>query len=268
MNNLIVVGETLDNLWECDMFQHITYGTDYPILIYSQNTPNIEDIILGVKNYVKPKVIIHLSDEWKVSSKQRLIYEDTPLVLRQYSYAHLGQFNNVVQIPLGCMNGYKVHKHINPVDKREYIFGFCGDLLKGGRRYINNSDILQFISKYKNYCMPDISVWDMSDIYNNSIFMPNRRGNMSLDCLRIYESCSNGCIPIIKGNLQELCDTFRFNINNEPLPFIFCEQYDEVFKNKLDNLLNDTRKLQIMSDACRNWYKKQIEDINKKLREL
>ncbi len=58
----------------------------------------------------------------------------------------------------------------------------------------------------------------MFDVYNDSIFIPNGRGNFTLDCFRIYEAILSGCIPVIVGKNEELDTIFYYN-NDKP-PFI------------------------------------------------
>jgi hypothetical protein len=98
------------------------------------------------------------------------------------------------------------------------------------------------------------------NIYNNSIFVISGRGNVSLNCFRIYEAIVAGAIPVIVGSIDEINNTFNFN--NKLPPFI----YDETWENvviKCNDLLKNYEKLQEIQDNLLSWWKNEIIHINK-----
>jgi hypothetical protein len=265
----IYCSETIETLWEYDYLNIILkpfFHSNIKIFIYSQNNKNVQDII-HFKNKFKPDILIHLSDEWGVWNWQTVMYEDVKLVFRQYMFSHYPKLHNVYNIPLGFMNNYFKNKlSIRKISERKNIWGFCGDMNKKNYRGETNN-IFKMIEKYSHKYILKTEPENMFDVYNDCIFMPNRRGNNSLDCFRIYEACLAGCIPIVQGNYQELVNTFSFNLNKEIIPFIFIEDYN-TFDKKMINLIEDKTLLQKMSNTCIEWFDDQIYCIQNKISDI
>ena len=55
-----------------------------------------------------------------------------------------------------------------------------------------------------------IKPYELFDLYRESLFVPIGRGNISLDCFRIYEAIVAGAIPVMCGTNQEIEMTFNF----------------------------------------------------------
>lgn len=267
--NNIFSSDPIENFWERDFLNNILEpyrDKNIKILIYSENTKD-KNAVLNFKINFKPDIIFHISDEWGNWNWQNLMYENVPLVFRQYMFQHYPKLSNVYQIPLGYMNDYlKLKKPIKTIKERENFWGFCGNI-ESKEWHTSKNKIKQHLSKFSHEHIFRTNPENMFDVYNNSVFVPNRRGNNSLDCLRIYEACMVGCIPIIEGSLNELIGTFSFNLNNDKTPFIFIENY-EMGLDMIEKLYNDKYKLQEMSDLCITWFYNQINSVHGKVSEI
>jgi len=123
---------------------------------------------------------------------------------------------------------------------------------------MKNTNIV-FVENYWNLDKLTYKPEHCFEIYNNSIFVICGRGNISLDCYRIYEAIVAGAIPVVVGKLDEIEITFNYN-NNIP-PFIWDETWEKVVL-KCNDLLNNDEKLQTIQDELLLWWKNQIKFIN------
>jgi hypothetical protein len=267
--NNIFSSDPIENFWEGDYLNSILEpykNKNIKILIYSENTKD-KNSVLNFKINFKPDLIFHISDEWGNWHWQKLMYENVPLVFRQYMFKQYPKLSNVYQIPLGYMSNYlKLKKPIKQIKDRENFWGFCGNI-ESKEWHISKNKIKEQISKFPHEHIFRTDPENMFDVYNNSVFMPNRRGNYSLDCLRIYEACMVGCIPIIEGSPDELTGSFSFNLNNDKIPFVFIENYENSV-DKIEKLYNDKYKLQEISDSCIEWFYHQMDSIHFKIKEI
>jgi hypothetical protein len=236
------------------------------ILVFSYKFPfeSIEKII----KRIKPIIIIFLSDEYGNSKKYMALSKYTKLFLRQHIFKkyRIQKYNNVVQIPLGYMNGmfnkkYGLDVYKKPITDREYIWSFVGNIKTDRQEMINKFEEA-FNDKYiiRNYIEPE----EMANIYGNSIFIPNGRGNCVLDCFRLYEAVYCGAIPIVVGNSEEINVTFNYN-GNKP-PFIYTNTWDEAVGTCKYLLENKSELCKLQEDNF-NWLKNMIDSIHDKMRE-
>lgn len=265
----IFSSDPIYDFWEKDFLNSILEpykNKNIKILIYSENTKD-KDSVLRFKNNFKPDIIFHISDEWGNWHWQNYMYDKVPLVFRQYMFKQYPKLSNVYQIPLGYMKNYlKLQKPIKKIEDRENFWGFCGNI-ESKDWHTQKNKIKQHLDKFPHEHIFRTEPENMFDVYNNSVFMPNRRGNNSLDCLRIYEACMVGCIPIIEGSLNELKSSFSFNLNKDEVPFIFIENYENSV-DRIENLYNNKELLQKMSDGCITWFNNQISSIHQKIKEI
>jgi len=99
---------------------------------------------------------------------------------------------------------------------------------------------------------------ELYEIYSNSIFVINGRGNHSLDCFRIYESICSGAIPVIVASEKEINDTFYYN---DYKPFFI---YDVSWEKALEQclfLLKNKEKLQTIQNINLKWWNLKIQFI-------
>ena len=100
----------------------------------------------------------------------------------------------------------------------------------------------------------------MRNLYRDSIFVPNGRGNIKLDCFRLYEASLCGAIPIVVGSKKEIEGTF---CQEENPPWLMFENWDEA-QRKCLKLLKDMDNLNKLSQKNINWWSNRLL----KLREL
>ena len=98
----------------------------------------------------------------------------------------------------------------------------------------------------------------MSAIYNSSVFVPNGRGQVSLDCFRLYEAIFAGCIPVIVSTQQEFKKTFSYN--GEYPPFLVFPSWREA-ATKCAKILSDSNKLNEIQRANLIWLRKKIARV-------
>jgi hypothetical protein len=244
------------------------------ILVFSSNIYSYEQI-LNIVLKIKPIIIVHLSDECGNKPEYTHLALHTKLLLHQYNFNvyPYSNYNNIIQIPLGYMthmfngkNAFDVK--FKPLLIRKYIWSFVGNLK------FNNGDIkhdrLEIINKFtnkfnNNYVGNNISPQEMFDIYNDTIFVPNGRGNNRLDCFRIYEAILSGCIPIIVGNEDEIIETFYYN---KDIPPFFCEKTWDDAIVKCEYLLKNTNELVKLQKKNYMWLQNKIVAIQKKINNI
>jgi len=199
------------------------------ILVFGSNSefPSNNDLkdykIFKTVEYLKPKIIIHLSDEWGNKPALNLLSNYTSLLLRQYSHPNYPISDNILHIPLGYMHDMFEDNYENIVlkdaSKREFKWSFIGNIKQ------DRQEMISVLSEFGPNIVKKSEPSEMRDIYRNSIFVPNGRGNRSLDCFRLYEATMCGAIPIIVSeNDNEFKETF--DILDNP-PFIFCNSWKE-----------------------------------------
>lgn len=167
---------------------------------------------------IKPRVVFHCSDEGGEATNwfwgtQQFLY------LKQYSHGRFfAPSNNKVQIPLGFMTGAFQHppwnQEVMNITKRSIPWSFVGNLKQDRFHMLEEFTLAmpQGLSKTDGSVSPQ----EMSAIYNSSVFVPNGRGQVSLDCFRLYEAIFAGCIPVIVSTQQELKKLFPTMVNIHP----------------------------------------------------
>lgn len=234
--------------------------------------------VIGVVDKLKPLCIFHLSDEYGTINIWLNLAQHTKILFRQYN--HMGYYNpyeNVVQIPIGYVTNFLSKQnslelsHKFPSD-RKYDFSFVGKL---------KSDRALMIEKIKqNFTRTKImavdTIWNLDqlivkpeeihEIYKESVFVAVGRGNITLECFRIYEALVSGAIPVIVSHdINELKSTFCYN-GNFP-PFLFFKSWDDaIFQCK--ELLKNPIELQNLQSKNLMWWKTIIENIQTKLQHL
>ena len=243
----------------------------YIILVFSSNTYRYCDI-LKITLKIKPIIIVHLSDEWGNRPQYTDLAAHTKLLLHQHRQKNYdyNKYNNIIQIPLGYMtnmfnnkiaqdltlgdNNFALNTKLNPISERKYKWAFIGRI-KQDRRII----LFKFSRKIKEkFYGKNITSSKMFDVYNDSIFIPNGRGNFTLDCFRIYEAILSGCIPVIVGKTDELDTIFYYN-NDKP-PFIIEETWDNAI-NKCMYLLDNIKELENVQQLNYKWLENKIRFI-------
>jgi hypothetical protein len=233
--------------------------------------------VIKVVEKIQPKIIFHLSDEKGNIPEWVELEKYTKVLFRQYNYNNYNYSNKTTyQIPLGYVTNYLGKRTSLIVERkkmteREYNSSFIG-AKKADRGQMNdvlNKHMLRTNIKFvgNNWNINDLSYSPkhMFDIYNNSIFVVNGRGNTNLDCYRIYEAIVAGAIPVIVGKQEEINTTF--NYNNSIPPFIYGESWENVVVI-CNELLNNNEKLEEKQQELLFWWENQISIIKEKIKEV
>lgn len=209
------------------------------VLAFSSNYITYEEILKVVK-HLKPKIIVHLSDEYGTRSVYQNLSKYTCLLLRQHYHPSYLNFSNIRLIPLGYGAGMLNGRHSNtikikPISERRLNWSFVGNTYKEDRGYMLES----MCRIPNNFFSDNIDVEKMKSIYLDSIFVPCGRGGEKLDCFRLYEASICGAIPIVVGINREIEETFVYD--KKP-PWLFARNWEEGYE-KCVLLLSQKDKL-------------------------
>ena len=252
-NNIDVIYLSQILNWENNpkIFSDITEKYKKIIFVFTSNKFGFEKILEIIK-ILSPIITVHLSDEWGVKPQFQELAKYTKLLLRQYSHTQYKNYKNIKYIPLGYMNGI-VNDNTNYVlpSNRKHTWSFIGNLKQ------DRQIMIEKMKKIEGHCVGKCDKNDMIKIYKNSIFVPNGRGNMSLNCFRLYEASMCGAIPIVVGDKKEIEATFLYEENP---PWIFCKSWDDAVE-KCQKLLKNKERLDEMSLDVIKWWDNRIKNI-------
>ena len=231
-------------------------------LVFSTNEIIYQDMV-NICTFLHPLIVVQLSDEDGWRNEYVPLASLTKLLIRQYYFQHYDyeKYTNILYIPLGYKNvGKDYFKDNYPIKlstERKYDWSFIGDSNKHDRSQI----LYQLsLSSLKRYCIGNsISSRQMLDIYSESIFVPNCRGNVTMDCFRTYEASICGAIPLIVGDKHELNRTY---FKEENPPWIFADNWDNAIKEGL-YLINNPELLLEKQQNILLWWKRRIDSCNK-----
>jgi len=246
------------------------------IFVFTSGETKYEDLLKIVID-IKPLIIIHLSDEWGTIPEYTYLTSKAKLVLRQHNFKgyNIKYYNNVYHIPLGYIT--KMLNDESSTDRtdiplitdRKYTWSFVGNHMKQDRYEM----IDKFKAEFPNYYQENTSAENMFEIYKKTIFVLNGRGNVSINCFRVYEAAVAGAIPVVVGDWEELKDTFNLgnheniiNYNNIP-PFIYEKNWDDaVIKCKW--LLENPAMLEEMQKQILLWWNNIVKDIQYQIQKV
>ena len=100
------------------------------------------------------------------------------------------------------------------------------------------------------------------NVYANSIFVPNGRGNVVLDCFRLYEATLTGAIPVVVGSWSEVREAFYFD--GDIPPWIFEETW-EAAAARCTDLSANVEALQQIQEEQLKWWSRQILTARKRI---
>ena len=233
-------------------------------IIFVFNTLKVKfDEIEPIVKYTKPVIIIQCSDEFGDDPRWTGLAEHTKLFLKQYNHSKEKE-DKILQIPLGYMTNMLFKKdslqitELNPIKERFLTWSFCGSLKQ------DREEMLTIFKKWLPTHSNPTNVYphDMFTIYQNSIFVPNGRGTINLDCFRLYETILAGAIPVVVGSEEELKRTFFYN-GDKPL-FVYAQTWEEAVKT-CTLLLKSPKFLQKLQDELVAWWKRQILEIRRRV---
>ena len=217
----------------------------------------------AVVEQVQPSVVVHLSDEYGTSPEYLSLADEVPVMLRQYRHGKYGPMpQNLHQIPLGYMAGMLQGTpsfdriDIKDVHSRSYDWSFIGALKQDRSRMIAAFSC----SLPRSYVSHNDSAKRTFEIYKDSIFVPNGRGFVVLDCFRLYEASLAGAIPVVVGSESEIAETFQFEA--ELPPWIFERDWNTAAA-KCVELLKTPTILQAMQERNLAWWRDQILSVHR-----
>lgn len=218
------------------------------VFVFSSNNMNYQTAS-SIINELKPKIVIHNSDEWGNRPEYLELSKTTPLMLMQYAY-YYDVPKNVYNLPLAYLTG--VHLGGIPswdlipnINERTYNWSFVGGLKSDRRNAINS-----FIKGWDdaNYFAKPTSVTNLANIYRKSKFVLSPRGNKSLLCCRTFEAITCGAIPVVSGcTLQEFKRVYNFQ--NNDVPFIYAETWDQAV-----HICKTMKNVEDVQKRCMEWY--------------
>lgn len=222
------------------------------IVVFSSNCLKY-DVILNFCKRVKPHIVFHMSDEYGTRSEYTQLATHVPLVFRQHNFASYPKLTNEIQIPLGYKTGFTINANRIPASQRKYKWSFVG-IVKNQERKKMLETYRENFAQEDYLCRTDgkVSTSEMSQMYQDSVFVPNDRGNVRLDCFRIYEAILAGAIPVLVGTGNELEETFAFSSHSDFPPFVVADSWPEAVV-KCKNLLQETEKLNKLQTANIDW---------------
>lgn len=139
---------------------------------------------------------------------------------------------------------------------RYYKWSFIGSL---------KQDRQEMVTKFKtiqpNIYSNELQASDMREIYRKSIFVLNGRGNVRLDCFRLYEASACGAIPIVVGCKKEIKETFK---HMQCKYWLYFENWDEAL-SRCQKILQDKKELEMRSVGVTQWWVDIINKINNQL---
>lgn len=231
---------------------------NYDVFVYNCRKHNYQQILKIVQR-IKPKIIIHLSDEYHYEnlSEYNNLSKHCNLFLRQHHHPGFTYDDNVIQIPLGYCNDAGINEEdILKIDKRFINWSFIGDMKHDRWEMIEN---FKKIENHFTGCFIDKP--QMMKIYLNSIFVPNGRGNSSLNCFRLYEASMAGAIPVVVGTDEEINCTFEYE---ECPPWLFFNSWEEA-SNECLELLKEKNILQKIQNDVISWWNSRIKSVSEKV---
>ena len=292
---------TKTSMWEFDFFKNDIFNKDlYPsmelnLILFDDKTKihnnNEHNIIITNKsislkfleNMIKilePVTIFHLSDEWGKDIQYYDLYAkyNIKLLFHQYNFGNIDYKITNFQIPLAYVSSYLSDKsytdskHQISLVSKKYDFSFVGQL-KSDR----NSMLNKFSENFKNnfvhtgrtnWGQPEnqkIKPNKMFEIYKDTLFVPTGRGNIGLDCSRLYECIIAGAIPVLCAPIEEINVTFNFN--NKMPHLIVADNWDKVILLTKE-LYNDKDRIINIIDSNHKWFEEQIISISKHIKNV
>jgi hypothetical protein len=251
----------VNDLLNLDFYANNNIEPENWVLVFSSNITeynSLEKLCCSMK----PSIIIHLSDETGKNEQYLNLAKFTPLLLRQYHHVNYNysNYNNIIHIPLGYNNMIDTSSLdlINTdVNKRNFIWSFGGNYDKwDGKQIID----MLISKKFGNYLINnEIPIHELYNLYNDSIFVPSRKGNCNLDCLRLYEATISGAIPVLVGDKTLIENTFKYELENNE-GWIIENSWDAAV-NQINILLHDEHKLNIKQEKLKQWWRQRITNI-------
>jgi hypothetical protein len=228
-------------------------------------------LITKLLEFLRPKVTMHLSDEFGVFSKVIGQWAHcSQLFLHQYNHAHYSYPSNTLQLPLGYVVGFL--PTLEPTNQRclrETNASFVGTIKSDRREMLNvftkgmdRVVIHQGNTTWNNpsaLSCPPKQLWSL---YSQSVFVLCGRGNLSLDCFRVYEAIVAGACPVVVGLPTEIKTTFAYN--NCECPVLTAPSWSQALI-ECQSLLADKEQLLQRQELLRQWWQDVLVGIRQQI---
>jgi len=224
------------------------------ILVFGSNLLSYEEV-LSICERTNPTIIIHCSDEWGNRPQFDFLVEKCNLYLRQYRHTSYKSNEKIKVIPLGygvdLLKTSWSKEEIIPSNERSYMWSFIGNI-KSDRQ-----EMLKQFSKLENGFFGTADKQTMKKVYSQSKFVPIGRGNITLNCLRIYEAVTCGAIPVIVGNKDEIENTFK---DEDTSAWIISKSWQGAVIDCI-SLSSDSNKINSKQKILINYWENRLKDI-------
>lgn len=235
------------------------------VLAFSSNHLGLREVRWLIR-LARPKVLVHLSDEWGVRPDFAGLASEVDLVVRQHHHGAYAEPRNVVHMPLGYMNGMLGGRSstaldsLPPIASRCHVWSFAGDAQKQDR-----PEALSLFAQWRDgVCTEGIPPANMFELYRNSVFVPSPRGNVRLDCFRLYEASLAGAIPVVVGSPEELSETF---CKEESPPWIFAFSWADAVA-QCEREMNQPEQLQERQERLLAWWRERVAGVRGRVHEV
>ena len=284
--------------WEKDYIQHDILRNEYEFVTFDLTIDSINAVcsntelinnciyvtsahlrqpyIVSMINSLNPKLVIYLSDESGASFDLcNCIKAHNCGLIYCYHYPVYDQLNpsKTIQMPLGYVSGFL--EHCNKLSKnltnkrivdRDYNCSFVGVIKQDRQEMVHtfekNVDKCCFNPLLNEHMFQlgnlNVSPADLYKLYNNSVFVVNGRGYISLDCFRIYEAIVAGAIPVIVGSKKEIDETFYYD--GYSFKYVSATTWQEA-SVKCIELLKNKDELQSMQDYNSLWWQRKLDTM-------
>ena len=243
------------------------------VLVFSSNVYTYDEI-LPIVIRLQPKIVVHLSDEWGTKPEYTQLALHTPLLLHQYHFPHYASdsYTHMVQIPLGYMArmfqsslpAFTFSFSEKPIRERPYIWSFVGNI-KQDRQALIDAFTQRFPDKETHRIENKISPAQMREIYHDSVFVPVGKGNVGLDCFRIYEAIFSGSIPVLVCSDTEFRDAFPYN--GDLPPFLYSSSWERAADRCADLIHNphSHTALEDLFQQNKTWLLTKLQSIQSRI---
>lgn len=234
------------------------------------------DIMKKIVDLAKPCILFHLSDEHGTRKEWLTLAKTVPCIFRQYNHIKYdNSYSNIYQIPLGYVKHFLNQRSsldipLKLISQRNISASFVGEVKSDRQQMcdlfenLENSLIKNVRNRWDISSLP-VSPKELFDIYSDSIFVLIGRGNVSLDCFRIYEAVVCGALPVIVGSTKEIYDVFYYNGLHPP--FLFFSSWEKAF-DECKLLLRNKRKLNEKQSDIKQWWITVMSKLRNKIKNI
>ena len=238
-----------------------TMSSDF-VLVFSSNNVNYTTAEWLTRT-LKPKFIIHNSDEHGNRREFFQLSRYVPLILMQYAF-HYNLPTNVMHLPVAYLpgvhaGGFPDWSSIKLMKERKYDWAFVGGL-KSDRAYAIRTFKERWIDA--TFFEGNATRVELGDAYKNTRFVISPRGNVNLMCCRTFEAITCGGVPVIANCTKEELE-HTYNFGDRPIPFIYARTWEDAV-----NLCRSIENLEEIQQRCIEWYQSIHESIRTEIKRV